>query len=428
MTDTPAREFAEAGPGLRLRALAGRLRDRNVLLLTLACSLAAVLLAAVLFRLLHEAGETNSYALLADAFLHGRLDVDRCLDSDCAHFGGKTFIVFPPLPALVAVPLVAIFGVGFSGFMALGVAACMMSMFLWWRIFAMLKIERATAVWLLLALAFATPLFYTTLRAEKVWFFAQQLDFLLVTLAIHDAMGGRRLVRAGLCIGAAFLCRQMSILLLPFLFVLALRPDEPLIAFRREHILRALKLGLSVAAAVAFYMIYNQLRFGSPLETGYIYIKVPNLDHWTLINHRLNNIGLFSKDYVPFNALYLFVQGFHLEFSGPDMLTLSGLDQMGTSLLAASPFVLFAFFTPARRAVVIGGLCAALILGITLFYHGNGYSQYNAQRFVLDWMPVLVYVLALSVGKSLRPAFGLFVTYGIALNVVTVAVLSVLKT
>jgi hypothetical protein len=234
------------------------------------------------------------------------------------------------------------------------------------------------------------------------------------------------LALAGFYLGAAFLCRQMSIFLLPFLFALSLKPGEPLISFSAEHWRRALKLGLPVAAAIVIYMIYNEVRFGAPLETGYAYIKVANLDHWTLINHRLNNVGLFSTAYVLFNASYLFVQGFHLDWGGPDMLTPLGLDPMGTSLLAASPFVLLAVFAPLRRPVVIGALCAAAIISVTLLYHGNGFSQYNVQRFVLDWMPALFYALALSIGPALRPALAVLVTYAIGLNAVAMMLLAVL--
>jgi hypothetical protein len=403
-----------------------RAPDRTGILLVLALGLALILLAGLIHHLLNEMPETNSYALLADAFLHGRLDVTQCFDSDCAHFGGKTYVIFPPVPAIVAMPFVALFGTDFAGFATLGFLALGGSLFLWLRIFRKLEVEDRTIVWLLLALAFATPLYYVSIRADRVWFFAQSIDFLLVTLALHEVIRGGRLVLAGIFLGAAFLCRQMSLLLLPFLFVLALRTDEPLISFRAEHVKRALKLGLPVAAAVAVYMIYNEVRFGAPMETGYAYIKVANPDHWTLINHRLNNIGLFSKDYVLFNAFYLFVQGFHLEWGGPDMLTPQHLDPMGTSLLAASPFVLLAFFTPLRRTVAIGGLCAGAILVVTLFYHGNGFSQYNTQRFVLDWMPVLFYALALAIHNGLRPAFAVLTVYALALNAVAMGLLAIL--
>lgn len=415
MDEKPRNEAQEAGTKWR----------ENILLLA-AGALVLVLVAALAHQFLSETGGSNSYALLADAFLHGRLDVDKCFDSDCAHFDGKTWVIFPPVPAVVAMPFVALFGVDFSHFIAIGLLAAAGSLLLWWRILEALGVRRDTAIWLLLALAFATPLFYVTLRTDRVWFFAQSIDFLLVSLAIHEVVRGANLIRAGIFIGAAFLCRQMSLFLVPFLFVLALRPEERLISFGREHVVRALKLGLPVAAAVGIYMFYNWVRFGHVMETGYIHIMVPDLDHWTLINHRLTTIGLFSKDYVLFNAFYLFVQGFHVQWGGPDMLNMISFDPMGTSLLAASPFVLLAFFTPLTRPIVVGGLCALAIVAITLFYHGNGFSQYNAQRFVLDWMPVLIFALAYAVRENLRPAFAVLATYGIALNVATVAVLALL--
>jgi len=399
---------------------------RELVLLVLAGALALVLVAALGHRLVNETSGSNSYALLADAFLQGRLDVDKCFDSDCAHFDGRTYVVFPPVPALVAVPFVAVFGVDFSHFMAIGIVAFAGSLFLWWRILQTLEVRRETAIWLLLALAFASPLFYVTLRTDRVWFFAQSIDFLIVSLALHEIVRGASLLRAGIFIGAAFLCRQMSLFLVPFLFVLALRPEEPLISFSKAHVMRALKFGLPVAAAIGIYMTYNWIRFGDVMETGYLYIRVPDLDHWTLINHRLTTIGLFSKDYALFNAFYLFVQGFHVEWGGPDMLDMVALDPMGTSLLAASPFVLLAFFTPLTRPVMVGALCALVILGVTLMYHGNGFSQYNTQRFVLDWFPVMIFALAFAVRETLRPAFAVLATYAIALNVAAVAVLALL--
>lgn len=402
------------------------MRFREKFVLVVALLLALLLVMAIGRQMTVETGYTNSYAALADAFLHGRLDVDKCFDSDCAKFGGDRYVVFPPVPAIVAMPFVAAFGPGFHHFMIIGVVALAASLWLWWRILEAVGVRRETALWLLLALTFASPLFYVTLRADKVWFFAHSIDFLLVSAALHEVVRGMSLVRAGAFIGAAFLCRQMSVLLVPFLFALSLKPQEPLISLSKAHVVRALKLGLPVAAAIAVYLAYNWLRFGDAMETGYAYIAAPNLDHWSLINHRLTHIGLFSKDYVPFNAVYLLLQGFHVQWGGPDFLDIVAFDPMGTSIVAASPFILLAIFAPATRPIVIGALCAMLIAGITLFYHGNGYSQYNTQRFTLDWMPVMMFALALAVKEPIRPVFGLLATYGIALNVAAVAILAIL--
>ncbi len=415
---SPARAFG------RRAALADLRADRGALLLLLTLAMAAVLLVTLALRALGESGGTNSYAVLADAFLNGRLHVDACMDEDCALYDGRIWVIFPPFPAIVAMPFVALFGTGFSGFITLATLFSGVSLLLWWRILERLSVEPRTAIWLVLAIGFATPLYYVTFRGDGVWFFAQAIAFLLVAVAIHEAARGGSLMLAGVCIGLAFLTRQFTILYLPFLFALALRPDEPLISLKWPHWRRALALALPVAAALAVYLVYNQIRFGDPLDTGYGYIAAWSPDADDMISNRLREHGLFSSAYFVFNALYLVVQGFHARFEGPYLTDLADLDPSGTSLLAASPFVLLAVFAPMRRPVVIGLLVIAAMVVPMLFYHSNGFSQYNVQRYTLDWLPILFVMLALAVKPGLRPALQVLVAYAVGLNVVTVALLA----
>ena len=378
----------------------------------------------VLYAFLEDPG-SNSYALLAEAFLNGRLDTTTCYDGDCARFEDKIFVMFPPVPAIVALPFVAVFGVDFSGFVLLSGIVFALSVWLWWRIFEGLKIDRDVAVWLLLGIAFATPLYFVTIRGDGVWFFAQSIGFAFTSLAIHQLVRGGSLIIAGACIGAAFLCRQMAVFYLPFLFALALDKYEPLISFRREHIMRVLKLGLPVAVAVLIYLAYNYLRFGDPMQTGYPYMMGADISEGgSMINHRLAEHGLWSTAYLLFNAVYMFLQGFHLEFGGNSMVDPVGLDAAGTAILAASPFVLFAFFAPMRRPVLIGIATILVIAVPTLFYHSNGYSQYNVQRYALDWLPIVFYLLALALSEKDIRGLALLVTYGIGLNLATIAFLA----
>lgn len=392
---------------------------RGLLVLTL--GLAAVLCAGLALRVLGETGETNAYALMAEAFLSGRLDVSGCFDVDCAIFDGRTYIIFPPAPAVIAAPFVALFGVSFAGFVLLATALSGVAIALWWRIFRAMKVERETAVWLLLAMAFGTPLYFVTIRGDGVWFFAQSSAFLATTLAIWAVLVKRNLVLAGACVGFAFLSRQMTIFVLPFLFALSLKPEEPLISFRRSHVLAVLKLGVPVAIAVGIYLLLNYVRFGHPLDTGYGYIGViPNAE--TFLTDRIDAFGLFSSEYVLFNAFHLFFQGFHVDFAGAHLTELGQIDILGTSLLAASPFVLLVVFAPLRRPVVIAALCALAMIVPMLFYHSNGFTQFNVQRYVLDWMPMLVFALALAIRPALRPALAVLATYAIGLNVIASAV------
>ena len=57
----------------------------------------------------------NHYALLADGWLHGRLDLGGpppayTGNNDFAYFAGKHYVSFPPFPAVLIAPLVALSG------------------------------------------------------------------------------------------------------------------------------------------------------------------------------------------------------------------------------------------------------------------------------------------------------------------------------
>lgn len=397
--------------------------DRTFLLGVFAAIGAATLTVLVLLNAVGETGGRNSYAALADSFLHGQLDSPLCNDSDCATFDDKKWVVFPPAPAVLVMPFVAVLGPDFSGFIPLGLAMTGLTLFLWWRLGRALGLEPMDTTWLLGAIAFATPLYYVTLRADGVWFFAQAMGTLFVTLAIHEAAYGR-LIRSGAALAVAFLCRQMLILFAPFLFVLALRDDEKLISFGMAHIKRAFALAFPLLAAIAIYCLYNWARFGNPFDTGYAYIVTAGDEEMNFIGRRIQDLGLFSAQYVPFNLVYLLFEGLNVGFGGDYLTRVEGISPFGTSILVASPFILLAWFVPLHRQIVVGLLCAAVICGITLFYHNNGYSQYGVQRFTLDWLPIIFFALAMGPVRQYAGPFRILVLYGIALNAVTMGLLA----
>jgi hypothetical protein len=396
---------------------------RDLLLLVVVLAATGLLAAALLLHMVTETGGTNSFALVAEGFLKGQPFVERCFDGDCARRGGHLYVVFPPLPGVIAMPLVAAFGVEARGFTVIGGLAYLLALFLWNRIFTRAGVGRDSRIWLLIAIACASPLFYVTFRAEKIWFFAQILAFPLVTLALHEAQA-RRCLTAGLAIGLAFLCRQMSIFYAPIVLAMLFREGEPFLAVTRERLNWTFRIALPVLAAIAAYFAYNIWRFGNPLETGYSEIAFQP----GMLLDRTSQHGLWSPAYLLFNAFYLFLQGFHAEFAAPTLLKLSGMDSSGTSVLAASPWLLFLIFTPKRGLHALG---LALIVGLSavlLFYHSNGFSQYNTQRYMLDWLPVALLMLAAvfrdgRMQPDTRLLFKLLVLWGTVLNVATIGVL-----
>lgn len=399
---------------------------RNLALAVLAGLSALALIALVAMRgLLRDPG-LNSYGALADALLHGRLWVESCPEIDCALFEGRTYIIFPPLPALVAMPFVAVLGFpGFKGFVLLGAALSALSLFIWHRIFGALAVDRRDVPWLLLALAFASPLFQVTLRADGVWFFAQVVGFLMMTLSLWAVICRRSLALAGLFVALAFLCRQMAIFYLPFLLLVGLPREKPLIGSLPELVRPVLLAALPVTAALLLILAYNAARFGHPLETGYAFMHNPG--DAGFIWRRITEIGLFSSRYVLFNAVHLFLQGVHVEFGGPHLTQITGLDKAGVALLVASPWLLLIAYARLDRVFVVGAAVIAVITGLVLFYHSNGAAQINTQRYALDWLPVLLVLMLRAPRPAAFAALPLLVTWGVVTNAAVVGLASLYR-
>ncbi len=111
---------------------------------------------------------------------------------------------------------------------------------------------------------------------------------------------------------------------------------------------------------------------------------------------RFKNFGSFHPMYFFHNFVYMFIQGFHLEFSLPMYLDKPHVDPFGTSLTFASPFVFFAFKARGRSILLWGAwISVSLCLLHMLFYFSNGWVQENGIRYALDFFPVLIVLVAL---------------------------------
>ncbi len=370
--------------------------------------------------ILREPAGVSSYGALADAFLHGRLYVEKCPEIDCAVFNGRTYIIFPPLPALTLIPFVALTGLpAFKGAIALALIFAAISLFVWRRIFDEMNVDRVSANWLLAAIAFSSPLFYVVMKANGAWFMAQSLGFLMATLAIASALLWRNLWLACGFAALGFLCRQMLIFYPLFLLLLAMPAGERLMPPSFARIRSIALAALPVLAALALIFAYNYARFGNPLDTGYGHISNPGSTDY--ITRRLQDYGLFSPRYVLFNLYHLFLQGFHAEFDATHRVALTGIDWNGAALLVACPWIALAYYMKFDRIAVAGLAVIAVIAGITLFYHSNGYAQIGAMRYALDWLPIAFVLLARSARPEAFRALPLLVTIAIAMNALSIA-------
>jgi len=144
--------------------------------------------------------------------------------------------------------------------------------------------------------------------------------------------------------------------------------------------------------AVGALMLLNQLKFGSPLESGYRLIYAGRNDPLALRARQ----GLFALRWIPDNLRYMLWRLPRITTSQQG-LTISGHAE-GNSLVFSTPVVLLVFATvPAwwrdrrRRAMMLA--TAPVILGI-LMYHAPGFHSNGCYRFGLDYLPVWLMVAA----------------------------------
>jgi hypothetical protein len=116
----------------------------------------------------------------------------------------------------------------------------------------------------------------------------------------------------------------------------------------------------------------------------------------------------------------MFLHGFSLNMSPPFYWENIQLDPYGTSLVAASPFLLLAFQANYKdRRNMIFAISVIIVLIFTLMYQNNGWVQYNTQRFSLDFLPILM-LLAIEGGKSFPTGWTkALIIYSVLLNMIT---------
>ena len=357
--------------------------------------------AAVLFWLANrqfDAGRGDLF-YLADAFLHGRTAIDVQLGpNDVIPAGDRFYVPFAPFPAVALMPVVAILGPiradqvesGINAILAAaGVGMC------WWLLGRIGVGRPADRFWLTVLFGFSTQILWVTTRGG-VWHTGHLIATILTFACLIELFGRQRAWLVGLLAGAAFLTRAPLAFALPF-YALLLEPRVVGEAAQQAggYVARAagrarlrawtlLALGF-LPAFVAFFL-YNQVRFGTPFESGYALATLPPF----LEAQRAK--GLFSLAHLPMNLEYFLL---HLPRLTPTPPFLRP-DGLGMSVFLTSPGLLFATQADWRRPRAWWLLGAAVTILIpTLLYYGGGWLQYG-YRYFLDSVPFVIALCGLA--------------------------------
>ncbi|MBU1538011.1 hypothetical protein KKF84_22045 [Myxococcota bacterium] len=315
------------------------------------------------------------------------------------------YVSFPPMPAILMVPFVAIWGTHFNDVIFTIVFASANGVLLWLLLLALgrrgfHKRTRAEALSLSLLFLFGSVHFFSAVRGE-VWFTAHILGVffaLLYLLSLFD----HRFFMAGLALGAAALCRT------PFVFAALL---VPFVTYRKEKVLFSmrtlkplLRFGIPFAFLLILAMIHNWARFDNPFEFGHYYLNI----RW---RGRMERYGLFSLEYLSRNLSVALTLLPRLKTTAPFIQ----ISPHGMALWLTTPifFALIRFRGKHPLAIPMAVVILPMAL-MALLYQNSGFVQFG-YRFSIDYSPLLILLLAFSHLRFGRLYYALL-GYSVAIN------------
>jgi len=211
--------------------------------------------------------------------------------------GCKTYLMYSPGPAFLAVPAVAVWGNSLNQTLlsVLFGAATAPIVFL---IAARFSSKALTRFLLTVLMMFGTVLWYVASNGG-VWYFAHTTATFFIFAAIYFTLAKPQPLFAAAMLGAAFLCRPTMIASGLF-FVIAfiplwLRKPEENGGRWGLNFSPIARFAAGLAPFLAIEGVFNYLRFDTPFETGYGYTEQAFQD----FQKPLYTHGLFDIRYMP---------------------------------------------------------------------------------------------------------------------------------
>lgn len=346
------------------------------------------------------------YVYLAYAFLHKHLDIQNFPDfyHDVAWHKGKAFIPFPPAPAILLMPLVALFGTAFKQpYFTMFIAslnACLVYLLFkkqkfWQRLVLVLFYSFGTVVWY--AATMGTTWFYALICANfflflSLLFFLQKRNFFL----------------SGFFLGLAALSRHPILLsgvfFLPF--------------FTKNKKSYFLKFLIGLLPLLLLQLVYNFFRFGNIFQEGYVrvyksYARSPfpyNIFKVWFPNYHYP--GYLDPRNIPAHLITLFL----LLPEKINQFPFFKPSPYGMSIVLTSPFFFYLLKANFKKKLIKKSLLAAFFIFIPIVLHYmQGWVQFG-YRYLIDPLPFLMIVLADGLPKKINFWLIFLLTFSIVSN------------
>ncbi|HEY4723662.1 MAG TPA: hypothetical protein VII92_17540, partial [Anaerolineae bacterium] len=277
-------------------------QDENKVFKRIPFTLRVCLLALIAYGLssqvtAHPTSIAPHYVYLAQSLLHGHVDLIQLPPTtyDLLQYNGQWFVAGSPLPSILMLPFVAIFGVNFSDVL-FSVVLGAMNVALVYALLDFFKnhgdtqvteihkslsvlrasvaISEATRRWLTLLFALGTPHWYLA-SLGSYWFAAHIVAIFFTLLAVREALTKQRWFLSGLWLACAGFARPTVLALILFLLILifdAVRNTQYATRSTRHILRRILPFAAAIIIGLGAHAVYNYARFHSFSDFGYSYV------------------------------------------------------------------------------------------------------------------------------------------------------------
>ena len=345
------------------------------------------------------------FNLLADAFLHGQLNLRLVpVDThDLVFFQGNYYLYWPPFPAILLLPFIAIWGTSFSDVLFTLVLGSLnvglMAVLIKWAVKRqLLRLRPEQCGLLVLFFAFGTA-YFTLVPLASVWFTSQIVSvtcLILAYLSVIALDGWKAFFFCGLAIAVAAATRNS-------LFLAGLWPAYYLLSRYgslswRKLLVYGLTGLIPLVVVGGFLAIYNIVRFGSVTEVGITFHHMA-----PLFRADFERYGYFSTHYIPKNLYYQWI-------AYPFPVREDTL--MGGSLFLLSPvyFSIFWVFKNRQqiRNVIVLMITILLVYIPIVLLMGTGWIQFGP-RYTVDFIVPLFLLTGLGIERWSDKVVGIFV-------------------
>lgn len=408
------------------------------------------------------------YVYLAQALLRRRVDLIQLPPTtyDLLHVHGQWFVAGSPMPAIMMLPFVAIFGVGFSdvlfsvvlGAIDVALVYSLLGVFVerhspviagrsradeaistivseiasrpvGGRHDAGILISESARRWITLLFALGTPFWYLA-SLGTYWFTAHVVVVFFALLATREALTKQRWFLVGLWLACAGFARPTALFLAPFFLIIIFYASLVTRHASRgawRVVRNMLLFGAALAIGIGAHFAYNYARFKSFTDFGYAYVT--GADNITSVYTRY---GGFNHRFFPCNLAVSLLSPPEVNGAVPTFITdacaylLDGVNlsdasapltpnPLGMSVFFVTPALVLIFAAFKRDPLILAAWVGLLATLIPLWlYHNTGSLQFG-WRYLFDAAPMWLILLAAGMQKVTRLKQGL-VLVSIAIN------------